>query len=693
MLLQLPLRLIINIARVVNCNKNLRKYLCLFSWYLIIIYDTSAQQTHIKQDTLKEIEIKSSVLKDSIIDKRQLFAQSQYSQSFSSRTLAQYQNESVAQLLSQQSAVFIKSYGMNSMATLSLRGASAAQSTVLWNGIPILNPALGVADVSLLKTGLFQNVTLQYGSAAALLGSGNIGGALLVDNATPTFTPNKTLQLNTGIGSFGRWDAGINTRWQNKKFNISLNAFHQQARNNFAYTDDNGLQQHLKNAALNSNGILGSVDYNLSPQVPTWNRYHKLYAKIWWQHYNRSIPAALFESNSVKQQQDESLRAMVGWERKTKQHLFYIKAALSKEYIAYNDSSLKLNTNNHIIQYYQEAGWHFSLNRKNINPEDSSNISPIQHHLLLFLPIQYSVAKGHNISNAASQWRPAIALAYQLTTFKNRLSVNAALRQEWNNGAAVPFLPGMGLIFHIIPQQMFNTDIGFSLSITSNIQRTYRIPTLNELYYFPGGNINLKPEQGWSQDLGLKGALLYKNIVFNLQSQVFNRNIKDWIYWLGGSIWTPNNIASVHSRGLETQINITYTPTSKQEITIGSNYAYILSTTTQSYIMNDGSIGKQIPYTPRYSAHAHLEYSRAKKWYVQYNFNYTGYRFSTVDESKYMLPYTLNNLIMGYNTTIKRLGMQWQLQLNNIGNQRYQVINGRPMPGFNAVMQCSFALQ
>jgi hypothetical protein len=92
--------------------------------------------------------------------------------------------------------------------------------------------------------------------------------------------------------------------------------------------------------------------------------------------------------------------------------------------------------------------------------------------------------------------------------------------------------------------------------------------TLNELYYFPGGNTSLKPEQGWSQDAGY--SLSFKSGPISLfhDVSVFNRNIHDWILWVGGAIWTPHNISEVHSRGVETENNIIYT--------IGNLEAFIL---------------------------------------------------------------------------------------------------------------------
>ncbi len=46
---------------------------------------------------------------------------------------------------------------------------------------------MGVSDVSLLPVSLMNNVNLVYGSSSAMWGSGNVGGALVVENEKPHF--------------------------------------------------------------------------------------------------------------------------------------------------------------------------------------------------------------------------------------------------------------------------------------------------------------------------------------------------------------------------------------------------------------------------------------------------------------------------------------------------------------------------
>lgn len=629
------------------------------------------------QDTLEVIDV--FFRKDSVTDQRNLFAAGQQVQQIEDRYRDLYRTQSVAELLAQQTPVFIKAYGINSMATLSFRGASAAQSAVLWNGVPILNPALGVADVSLLGTGLFDNISVRYGSSAALFGSGNVGGALQLDNAKADFTKVAKVNILTGAGSYGRRDATLNTIFQNERWKIGLRAFYQAAKNDFPYTDHKDSLMVTENAGLKAGGGIFSADYNLDKNSSGGDG-HLISFKLWMQQYSRQIPAALFEQSSVKTQKDASLRSLLSWQRKwTNRTLLYAKASLNREFLRYEDGVVLPDNKNTISQYYQEIGWKWRL-------DDPAAAAMGKHTILVLLPLQYAAVKGDNLDSIHSQFRPAIAIAYNFSTDNDRLKASFSLRQEWANGRSVPLLPGVGAAYNLV--SMNNPLSSFSFTIRANAQRTYRIPTLNELYYFPGGNEGLKPEQGWVQDAGYTLTWsLFKNMPraehksgfsFTHDAALFNRNIKDWIYWLGGAIWTPHNIAEVHSRGLETD-NRLEIALSRLKLYLSVRTAYVLSTSEASYLPDDKSKGKQIPYAPRYNGQANIGLGLGSLL-VNYNHTYTGYRFVTIDESQYLQPYSLANIQIAYSLIIKDYLIQASAQLQNIWNKDYKVVWDRPMP-------------
>jgi len=629
------------IAKTFKCAAYITSVLLLF------VNDALGQND--KDSTIQEVKVRArhTISSDARIN---YFAPGQKVQTIDSATLLQYQLQNMADLLSQQVPVFIKSYGFNGLATLNFRGSSAAQSQIMWNGVPIQNAALGIADVSTLPVLFINKVNIVYGGSVALWGSGNVGGALLLENDAPVFDSGKrSLAISGGTGSFGQYTGGIKGSITCKKWYLTGTAYAQTAANNFPFTDPAGVHQNMPNDHLQSYAGMIQAAYKIKEQ-------NTIGLSAWYQQYDRQIPPALFETYSLKEQVNASLRLLADWNRQTDNNTWYAKSSLIRDEINYKDDAIALQSENTAWQYYQELGWKKRFDKYG--------------QLLVFIPVQLLWIDLPATNEIKQQNRLALAAAYNYRHFNNRLDAAINARAEMINAQSI-FLPGASVSFAF-------TD-WFLLRI--NGQRTYRIPTLNELYYNPGGNTSLKPEQGWNEDAGYSLKLKPGHFKVYHDLSVFNRDIRDWIIWLGGAIWTPHNIASVHSRGVETDNKLTY-GTGNWIFHIGLNTAYVLATTTTSYIPNDGSVGRQIPYVPRYNGRLNVGFS-FKQITCSYIHTYTGYRYTTSDESEYLSPYQTGNIQLMYNTRLNHHTIQFTGQCNNVWNEHYSVVGFRPMPGVN----------
>lgn len=641
--------------------KNQKTHTILYLAGLIVLLFFFCNKAIAQEKNLKTVRIKHRrENKKSLQDERlNSFTPGMKMMTIDSQLMAQYSLQSLSNLLSQQVPVFIKSYGINSLATLNFRGSSSAQSQVLWNGIPLNNASLGMADVSVLNVNHFENINILYGGSSALTGSGNVGAALLLDNRYSTKDSSKKTITTIALeaGSFQQFKIVVKEEINLRKLYISLKASGQSAENNFRFKDQNNSAQKMSNAQLT--GYSGMLNLGYSPDSKT-----QLHLSAWYQHFDRELPAALFEKFSDKQQKDESIRLLFEAKKTLDSNTkLYSKTAFISDAMQYEDSTVKLFTNNKTFQFYEEIGW-----KKEIN----------KHELLLFVPINISWTRPLNDSQFRYQNKLAIAGAYRFSDIKKRLNIAVNGRLEQINRQTV-FLPGLNAAYAILP----------FLSLRGNIQKSFRAPTLNEWYYQPGGNSMLKPEKGWSEDIGYELKIpLGRKLIFNHDFSAFNRNIRDWILWFGGSIWTPHNIAKVHSRGVES-VNSLIWQERKLKIHIGLNTSFVLATTEKSYIPADGSIGKQIPYSPRYNLQSNFGLNIGKI-YANYNHSYTGYRFVTTDESQYIAPYQTGNLYVSYQKSFSEHQFKISLQCNNLWDNVYQVVYLRPMPGRNLSMALSY---
>ncbi|MFT6959769.1 MAG: vitamin B12 transporter [Polaribacter sp.] len=166
---------------------------------------------------------------------------------------------------------------------------------------------------------------------------------------------------------------------------------------------------------------------------------------------------------------------------------------------------------------------------------------------------------------------------------RNRTMANLFLEHRFKFADdKVDITPGVAVTyfsdfkFHAFP----GLDIGFKLSENlkayGNLGITYRIPTYTDLYYSDSstdGNPNLKPEEAFAQEIGLK----YNSGRFTSSVAIFNRDATNLIDYIRQNTtdakFTATNIAKVNTKGFE--VNTDYRFKIKefnQTLSFGYNY-------------------------------------------------------------------------------------------------------------------------
>lgn len=79
---------------------------------------------------------------------------------------------------------------------------------------------------------------------------------------------------------------------------------------------------------------------------------------------------------------------------------------------------------------------------------------------------------------------------------------------------------------------------------------------MNDLYWRPGGNPDVKPEEGYSYDASISyRKSINKHLLFDAEVSGYLMNIDNWILWLPKDgnqwVWTPQNKRNVRSYGVE----------------------------------------------------------------------------------------------------------------------------------------------
>jgi len=228
-----------------------------------------------KTVSLTNVEVTALKLNNSAIGRK--------TETIDSLVLKQFRFNSLAEVLSANTPIFIKSYGPGGLATTAFRGGNAAQTAVLWNGFNLQNAMLGQSDLALLPSFLFDRIDIEYGGSSSLWGSGAVGGSIQLNN---NLLFNKGFQstTNLGVGSYGARNGSIQLMLSKKRFVTSTKIYGLNALNNFSYKDANGQTVSQKNAAYNFVGWMQELKLKLASN-------QTLLLKAWVIQNNLRLPA------------------------------------------------------------------------------------------------------------------------------------------------------------------------------------------------------------------------------------------------------------------------------------------------------------------------------------------------------------------------------------------------------------------
>lgn len=570
--------------------------------------------------------------------------------------------KSLADALNEQSTIHIKAYGNGNLATTSLRGGNANHTALLWNGINIQNPLLGQTDLSIVPIYFFDNVSVEYGGGSAMWGSGAIGGSILLQNKT-MFNKGLQTKLQISTGSFNNKKINALLLLSYKKVVSQTKIYYTKCENNYTYKDTTDKLKPNKQIS-HANYISKGVMQELSFLMP---HNQKINARLWYNNTDRNLPSYSTEK-STKNQFDENLKFNADWNFNKNNFNAIVRLGMFNDKLNFTDSLAYIFSNSTVHTIITESDNNYTLKNHKLNfGINNTNYTTTFVDRL----IKNNTLPAHDTTIENKLNKTAIFLAYQLTLLNNKLLVNASARKEFLRETNIPFTGNAGIFYQVLKQ----------INLTINVNKTYRQPTLNDLYWPYGGNKNLKPETSYEIDAGLEFKKTKNNWLLIANANYYNRKTNNWIIWLpsNSSInWSPINILKVHSRGTETHTELTYHKKSFFTKII-LNTAYTLSTNKAISGANDNSLNRQLIYTPRYNGNATLALGY-KKINFLINQTYTGYRFIASDNTAWLYPYYLTNLKINYAFTTKQTTVNLFASVSNALNKNYQVVSNAPMP-------------
>ena len=569
------------------------------------------------------------------------FASGQKVISFEKKELQTYSARTIADLLQEKSPVFIRQYGAGMLASPSFRGTSAGHTAVFWNGLPLNSPSLGQSDLSLLPTQAVDQVQLQFGSSGALLGNEAIGGSVHLNTHSGFGNGFKT-RFSQTLGSFGLSNSHAGVEFSTQKISLHSRVYRQFSKNNFRYRDlslpatPEQVQEHAK---VNQRGLVQDFLWALGEK-------DLVKASFWWNQADRQIQPVM-GSRTKDLQEDESLRAVLDYTHFWKKSSANLKLGWVRDELKFNASE------NQTRQFFLIPEWNFGLGTY-WEFKVGSRATFAQGNLNT-----YSAKDNRLESYQSAKWRP-----------QENFSMSLNLRQLAFQDQWKPFLPSLGADW------VFWEKKNEQWLLKSSFAKGFKVPTLNDRFWVPGGNPDLLPEESISGEIGLHWS---KNGDFKWEQNLtyFRMEVDNWIIWLPkGAVWSPENIREVQNQGLEYQGMLGWkTGLWNWQVQLGYSFTEALDLTT------DPSNPNQLPYTPKHQANSSLRIEKGRFTWDLSGF-YVGNRSIGTGASRTMEPYQI------FNSGISYSGLKWgkvhfpiQFQVLNLFNADYQVLYLRAMPG------------
>ncbi|OFY48277.1 MAG: hypothetical protein A2W85_13975 [Bacteroidetes bacterium GWF2_41_31] len=577
-------------------------------------------------------------------------------QSIDSIQMREFSQQDLGELLAALTPLYIKSYGRGTLSTVSFRGSGSTHTQVLWEGFQLNSPMLGQVDFSQVPMAFFTDVDLLFGGASLEKSGGALGGSVNLSSNFITGEIDKTIQLEQTVGSFNTYLTSLGIHLKRGKVSSFTKIIRQTSDNDFVYFNNSMLPSESmkqQNAGFENVGFLQKFSIQLKDN-------QQLYLMSWNQWSDRDLPPIMTNVFKLQEeyQTDMTSRTILGWKKSGKRVALQVKGAYFFENYHYylKTISQDIDSKNLINSGFVKADVIVELGKGFL--------------MTTGVELEHQSVNSLNYSGLKTRNR-VLAMAVVEKTFFNRLALKLLLREEYSDDSFLPLLPYFGASYKPFEKE--------EIFIRFNVSQNYKRPTLNELYFYPVGNINLLPEKAFELEAGIDFKHdLWAGQSISIGITGYHSSISDWILWLPGDFeyWVPANIPEVVSQGLEASLNW---QANVHNWKLGTSFQYAF---TQSTDQSQNEV--QLPYIPVHQGNGFISLGY-QPYFVRWNVSYTGERATTLDTQKNfsnLLPgYWLNHITVGRTFQIRKLDLETRIKMYNVFDVDYQAVVYRAMPG------------
>ncbi len=564
--------------------------------------------------------------------------------------------------------------GTNNLVTI--RGASAGNTLILVDGIPVNDPSVitNYYDINFIPLDQIERIEILKGGQSTLYGSDAVAGVINIISRKPA---NKKASVN-GLFSYGSWETmnqSVGITGRTNAADYSIQYAHTSSEGFSSATDSSGTLE-FGNNGFDQHAVSSRLNLRLAPgwQLQLQHRYSS---------YKVELDAAGFTDERDYTADNFNSQYGIGLYRKHRFgqiRLNYLFNRARRDYL--DDSTYKSSPWTSRIESRYVGNTHFveaygQWNIKGMELLTGADVRINQTDQWYWSIGPWGPYAPDPLDASMRQLSPYASLIAQKGNWNLELGGRLNLHSEY----------GSNFSFTLNPAYRFNADLrGFA-----NIYTAFKTPTLYQLFDAFAGNVNLLPEQSLVAEAGFEWKKTN-----GLRSRVvgFYRNTDDAIvYTYNPSTFAGKylNVSRQLNYGAEGELSYHV-----DKWNFSTNYTYTNGRIRSRYDGTGAPMGKDTSYfnlyrIPKHAWFGEVGYRVNKAIFLQLQMRYLSGREEFIYGSTpvQMDAYGLIDLYGEYkfNSTARLF-----VDLKNITDSVYEDIRGYNTRRRNFVIGFRFAL-
>lgn len=554
--------------------------------------------------------------------------------------------------------------------TVSIEGSRPEDVLIVKDGNIVPRDQNGISDISSIEPDEIESIEIRKSGIPAKYSSLAPAGIVLIETG---HISSPKVSSSLGYGSYEKYSLRADFDCQPlSMWNLGLSAFYNEKENDFPYS----ISRYPDSILYRKNNHSKRAGFGVASEYQSTRSSLRYDFSV--DYFAEGMPGSVDIPTPLANRQDQEYQAALSFDTEIFSKTFF------NSDIAYNFNISDIYSPRPYVyipvnsrQEMDALGFNFSLSREYLEfLEPSIGFSFFYESFML----ENNLNPEHVIEKKnRHRYSPWIELNIE-KSFWNKFDISlfTSIRQDYFSEPNHKFSKSVELESSYL---IFDGKLKAYLGIAGGYNESFNLPAFNDLYWirdaFAEGNPELSPETAVRKHLKLHTSFKYGKWRLIMNTDFFDRQIDSVIVWNRGfdGLYRPINLAGEKTAGRSDYLSLRF------GTTIDISYSNTLIDARQ--ISDDSYLdGLFMPFRPNYMQKISLE---LQKYDIRLKMNYSdiGKRYMLPANTKWTKPYQLLDASLGYAFEISDFTIDTNIELNNIMDEKYEILKGYPKMGRN----------